>query len=395
MEPTKNRDFIFRLLKKSRYLKNIADPKIYKLAQISQFQKLGKGQTLLRQNEKNQEVYILLKGSVCVSIDKEHIYTLCRAGDVFGEMSVITGAPSNATVTADKDIDLIRIPSVTLRDIHGNKEHELHSAFYQWFSNILADKLSKTSEKAKQFETVNRQLQWDLADAKSVQDRIFSSHTHPIQILPLTMKCEFSNILGGDLYAVFPVDETCYGILIGDVAGHGTGACLISMMVLNLFMTVSSRIHSSQKVMEAVNKTSLHFMHQGKFVTAFYGIYDTKTNTITYTNAGHHPALVLRAGHVHVLTPTSGIPIGILDNTAAEYTENKFLLQTDDRLILFTDAVFEDPKPSNGFQGIVDHIRHFHQASSQQLVETLYELSMKTTHNQLRDDFTLMIFQQK
>ncbi|MBU0970661.1 MAG: SpoIIE family protein phosphatase [Proteobacteria bacterium] len=395
MEPTNNKDFIFRLLKKSRYLKNIADPKIYKLAQISHFQKLEKGKTFLHQNEKNHAVYILLKGSVCVSIDKEHIYTLRRAGDVFGEMSVITDTPSNATSTADKDTDLIRIPSMTLRDIHGDKEHELHSAFYQWFSNILADKLSKTSQKAKRFETVNRQLQWDLADAKSVQDRIFSSHTHPIQTLPLTMKCEFSNILGGDLYAVFPVDENCYGILIGDVAGHGTGACLISMMILNLFMTASSRIHSSQNVMEAVNKASLQFMHQGKFVTVFYGIYDTKTNTITYTNAGHHPALVLRAGHVHVLTPTKGIPIGILDNTATEYTENKFLLQTDDRLILFTDAVFYGQNPSDGFQGIVEHIRHFNQASSRQLIQTLYELSLKATQNQLRDDFTLMIFQQK
>jgi len=397
MEAAKKSDLIFHFLKKTRYLRNIDDQKIYQLAGISKIQQFKKECVLLRQNEQNQEVYIIIKGSVSVFIDQEYIYNLCRSGDIFGEMSVITGAPSNSTIKTDKDVDLIRVPSLTLRDIHENKKHELYSVLYHWFSNILTDKLFKTSQKAKRFEIIYRKLQLDLVDAKSTQDRIFSAHTHPIKNFILTMKCEFSNILGGDLYAVFPVDETCYGILIGDVSGHGTGACLISMMILNLFMAFSSGIHSSQKVVESVNKMSSRFMHQGKFITAFYCIYDTKTCTITYTNAGHHPALVLRDNNVIVLPPTSGIPIGILNNNIAGYGEDRFLLQKKDRLILFTDAAFEGPsqaKQEIGFSGIIDHIQHLHNASSKKLIDSIYEASMSATQNLQRDDFTLMIFNQ-
>lgn len=289
---------IVRLLKKSRYLAHIDEEKIRQLAVISRRQTLDKGKVLLRQDEPNQNVYIIINGTVSVFIDQEFVYTLCRSGDILGEMSVITGGPSNATVAADRSVDLIEIPSSTLKQIHGNTAHELHSALYQWFSSILTDKLYKISQKAKRFEVVNRRLQFDLEDAKMTQDKIFSSHTRRIDTFPLTLRCEFSNILGGDFYAVFPVHGGAYGILIGDVSGHGTGACILSMMIFNLFMAFARGNVSACSVVQEVNQMSLQFMHQGKFATLFYGVYDPGRKRMSYTNAGHHPALVIREGKV-------------------------------------------------------------------------------------------------
>lgn len=137
---------------------------------------------LLRQDEPNQNVYIIISGSVSVFVDQEFVYTLCRSGDILGEMSVITGGPSNATIAADRPVDLIEIPSQPLKQIHGDTAHELHTALYQWFSSILTDKLYKISQKAKRFEQLNRRLHIDLEDAKTTQDKIF--HPRPAGSTP-------------------------------------------------------------------------------------------------------------------------------------------------------------------------------------------------------------------
>ena len=394
-----HQETLVRLLKKSRYLHHIEEEKIRQLALISRRYSLDRGTVLLHQDEPNQNVYIIIHGSVSVFIDQEFVYTLCRSGDVLGEMSVITGGPSNATITADQAVELIEIPSATLKQIHGDTAHELHSALYHWFSSILTDKLYKISQKAKRFETINRRLQHDLSDAKLTQDRIFSAHTRPIEIFPLTLKCEFSNILGGDFYAVFPVCPQTFGILIGDVSGHGTGACLLSMMIFNLFLAFAREKHSSAQVVSDVNQMALQFMHQGKFATLFYGIYHPGTRQLTYTNAGHHPGLVLREKKIMALPATNGIPVGILENGPNGYQEKVFRFLPGDRLFLFTDAVFEGhPGSANDISSLTElagHIETLASMTSRQMAKALHRLRHGSGHPDLMDDFTLMIFDQQ
>lgn len=394
---THGHDALVSLLKKSRYLKHIEEEKIRQLADLSKRMTFAKGKILMRQNEPNRNVYIIIRGSVSVFVDREFVYTLGRSGDILGEMSVITGGPSNATIAADRTVDLVEIPSATLKQIHGNSAHELHLALYQWFSSILTDKLHKISQKAKQFESVNRRLQLDLEDARATQDKIFSAHTRRIDTFPLTLKYEFSNILGGDFYAVFPVSSEAYGILIGDVSGHGTGACILSMMILNLFMAFAKGNNSSREVVEEINRMALQFMHQGKFATLFYGVYHPGTKTMNYTNAGHHPAFVLRSGKVLPLPPTGGIPIGILTTFPEGYREAGFTFLPGDRLMLFTDAVFEGPAGGDtegGLTGLAAFIEDHAALPSQGLVEELYRRRRGDSPKGLEDDFTLMMFDQ-
>lgn len=393
---SKEHKLIYDLLKQSRYLKDISGEKIAKLASISHIHKVQKGEVLLHQGEHNQAVYLIVKGTVSVYLDGEFIYNLCRIGDIFGEMSVITKAPSSATITAEQDLDLVIVSSVILKDIQSSNDHELHSIMHQWFSNILSDKLNQTSQKAKLFETINRKLEADLEDAKSTQELIFSSCIQEIENLPLTTKYEFTDTLGGDLYAVFPVDETHYGILIGDVSGHGTSACLISMMMLNLFQSFSSGIRSPKALVNDINQMSLKFMDSSKFVTIFYCVYETTSGKITYTNAGHHSALVLRDNEVITLPASEGIVLGILDSSIVKFTEETFALQSGDRLILFTDAVFESlPLEGNitRFERIIDYIRTNYHLSSKDLIDHIYDYSVASISPTERDDFTLLIFE--
>ncbi|MBF0286486.1 MAG: SpoIIE family protein phosphatase [SAR324 cluster bacterium] len=389
---------IFSLLKQSRYLQHAGDEKITKLVNISSFQTANKGETLLRQGEKNEEVYLIVRGVISVYVDGEYIYNLGRIGDLFGEMSVITGAPSSATIRADEDLQMIKVSSSILKEIQTDKDHELHAILYEWFSHILSDKLHKTSQKAKLFEAVNAKLQDDLSDAKLTQNMIFSACTHEIQNLPLTLKSEFCNTLGGDLYAVLAIDATHYGILIGDVAGHGTGACLISMMILNLFQTFSTGIHSPEIVINYINNMSMKSMVEGKFATIFYGVYDTELKKITYTSAGHPPCLLLRGNDVITLPATGGMAIGVLDSEFANYSEKSFTLEDGDRLILYTDAVLECLPYEEGtskLERVIDYIRMNCRLPSREFIEQTYRDTVSSVPEINRDDFTMMIFEQK
>ncbi len=147
-----------------------------------------------------------------------------------------------------------------------------------------------------------------------------------------------------------------------------------------------------------INRLSLQFMHQGKFVTLFYGIYNPETRKLSYTNAGHHPALVLRRDKILMLPATNGIPVGVLDSRQALYEDASFFMEPGDRLLLFTDAVFEERPDSTGvfkgLTGLAEYLNLAWSKSSQTLVEEIYQLRMKASQGVLPDDFTLMIFDQ-
>src|SRR5690606_37380785 len=75
-------------------------------------------------------------------------------------------------------------------------------------------------------------------------------------------------------------------------------------------------------------------------VTAFYGVYDDATRTLTYANAGHPGPRVRRTdGTIFELDGNRSVPLGILDDET--FAENTCRLQRGDVAVLFTDGVTE------------------------------------------------------
>jgi sigma-B regulation protein RsbU (phosphoserine phosphatase) len=77
----------------------------------------------------------------------------------------------------------------------------------------------------------------------------------------------------------------------------------------------------------------------GRYATFFYGTVDAKKMELRYSNAGHFPPLLLRAGEAPRLLTEGGIVLGYIDDS--EYPEGIVELQSGDLLLLYTDGLLE------------------------------------------------------
>ena len=148
-----------------------------------------------------------------------------------------------------------------------------------------------------------------------------------------------SKQVGGDYYDVIPLDEDNFCIAIADVSGKGVPASLL-MANIQAFLQVICK--QGMKIDEAtglINDLISENITDGRFITFFWGIVNTKKNTFNYVNAGHNPPLLIRDGKINKLEK-GGIILGVM-KTDIPYISEEVELKKDDVIIMFTDGVSE------------------------------------------------------
>jgi sigma-B regulation protein RsbU (phosphoserine phosphatase) len=80
-----------------------------------------------------------------------------------------------------------------------------------------------------------------------------------------------------------------------------------------------------------------------RFATALLVALDPVAATIRFANAGHNPALLLRADGTTEQLAATGMPLGLMP--AAEYTSEERSMQPGDLLVLYTDGIVEAIDP--------------------------------------------------
>jgi serine phosphatase RsbU (regulator of sigma subunit) len=186
----------------------------------------------------------------------------------------------------------------------------------------------------------NLQLKKELEIAKRVQQFIIpkdfsqityplvSGHYHPIEDI------------GGDFFDCYPLPDGNYGFLIADVTGHGIPAALVMSMAKMIFSIYASRFASTSELFASVNEQMNGLLLDTQYITSFFVIYNIKTKTILYSNAGHTRALYFRANKKKVLAlDTSGFFIGLASDS--KYEEKTLQVEPGDRLLLYTDGITE------------------------------------------------------
>jgi small-conductance mechanosensitive channel/CRP-like cAMP-binding protein len=103
----------------------LSDVERQKLAASMRHATFGKGETVMRHGEPGQSLYVVRAGTVSVRLfadGMEREVATLGPGDFFGEMSLMTGEPRNATVVAATDVECYIIESPAMQQLlHDNK----------------------------------------------------------------------------------------------------------------------------------------------------------------------------------------------------------------------------------------------------------------------------------
>jgi len=187
------------------------------------------------------------------------------------------------------------------------------------------------------------QLESELELAQDVQKTLLPQEVPKIPGLEIAAFSRPAQIVGGDYFDFVDFSNGLHGLAIADVAGHGISASLHMASIQALLLTLVPVNKSPAEVMGQLHKLFIHNIRFETFVTFFIGAFDSSTKTLTFSNAGHLPPLVLRNNKskkesVEMLRPT-GAAIGLVEE--AEFAEKTIELQKEDLLVLYTDGITE------------------------------------------------------
>ncbi len=142
--------------------------------------------------------------------------------------------------------------------------------------------------------------------------------------------------IGGDFFEYTDMDDGSIGVVLGDVAGKGPAAALLTAKIQGLF-TAQASSNSPAAAMRQVNQGLLKRQVDARYATVFYATLSPQGRLI-HCNAGHNPPLVVSASGVRTLEG-SGMPVGLFG--AAPYADEETQLQPGDVLVTFSDGVTE------------------------------------------------------
>lgn len=175
-------------------------------------------------------------------------------------------------------------------------------------------------------------LQEALLSVPSSLDRISYAHAY--------RSASEEAFVGGDFYDIFEMGRDLIGILIGDIAGKGVEAAVLTQLVKN-----TVRAHAAEKgastgtILALTNDIFFQTTGPESFVTVFFGVLNRRSGLLTYTNGGHTTAFILqRDGQVTELPADSPLLGAFPDR---EFAQSNLVLEPHSLLVLYTDGVTE------------------------------------------------------
>lgn len=145
--------------------------------------------------------------------------------------------------------------------------------------------------------------------------------------------------VSGDWYDVFALPGGEFGIVIGDVMGHGLRAATIMGRIKSALRAYALDHADPAVVVHHLDRKLQHF-EPGHICTLVYAVLDPATGLIRFTSAGHLPvAIVSPAAPPRLVGQKVGLPLGV-DLTVAR-TTNLLTLEQDGLLCLFTDGLID------------------------------------------------------
>jgi sigma-B regulation protein RsbU (phosphoserine phosphatase) len=155
----------------------------------------------------------------------------------------------------------------------------------------------------------------------------------------------------GDYHDFFPLPGGRLAVFIGDSTGHGPSACMLVATMRTLLRTHPEVHGDPAQALSRLNQLFHTLIPPDLFMTAVYLVLEP-CGSVKWAAAGQHPPLGLTAGG-HMVPDdirAGGLPLGI--DPAEHYHSAACQLKPGDRLLIFTDGLFEAADRQGNILGI-------------------------------------------
>jgi phosphoserine phosphatase RsbU/P len=232
----------------------------------------------------------------------------------------------------------------------------------------------------------------ELQAGRAVQQALMPERKPQVPGWELWLFTRSANEVGGDLVDFMKIADNRFGITIGDVAGKGLSAALVTA---KLQATLRALVGDSTSLAALGTKMNQIFCRDSLrniFASLVYIELAPNSGTVRLVNAGHIPPVLLRSGKIEKLGK-GGVALGIMPE--ATFDEQRLDLQSGDQLLVYSDGLTEAQNVYGEFFGeqrLLDFLPKLAGFSNEQVGERLVaEVDRFVGEERASDDLSIVL----
>lgn len=203
------------------------------------------------------------------------------------------------------------------------------------FANVAASKIE--SSRLLEHNLERERLEREMAAAADILKGIMPGEAPIVPGCELTGESRSCEAVGGD-YHDYAFDGRELLLALADVSGKGLGAAML-MTALRSAVHAHWKETSLAAATTRINRTFFGNVPPDRYATCFLGRLDPRTGKLIFVNAGHPPALLVRANGAVVRLSQGGPGLALFPD--AEFEAADVTLDPGDTLLIYSDGISE------------------------------------------------------
>jgi serine phosphatase RsbU (regulator of sigma subunit) len=198
--------------------------------------------------------------------------------------------------------------------------------------------------------------------------------------------------VGGDFYDLFETGDGDWGVVMGDVQGHGAAAAATTALARYTLRANAMRLARPVHVLYQVNKALLAHSEDRFLSAAFAKVGLGKGADVTISCAGHPKPMVIRHEGRVESAGGDGMLLGLF--AAPDLAEQTIELEPADAIVFYTDGITEAGAPRNmlGEEGFRQVLSRCVGMTAEQICASIDEVLLTwQTEKGHRDDCAVLV----
>jgi len=137
---------IIRALRKIPKLQAFEKKDLRKILSCSQILKYAPAEVIAQEEESDHRIYFIVSGRVRVTRNGVELKQLCRTGDVFGEMRLLSVSARTSSVQAVDETVCLATDVSAMEKLRKEDRVAFAAIYYMLMAEVLARRLKETSE---------------------------------------------------------------------------------------------------------------------------------------------------------------------------------------------------------------------------------------------------------